>query len=197
MPSAPLPTPQYIDYTANVLPLIGTDKLLVSDTDSTGIPTVETNQLIASGESIVLEDLSPYYITVPALITTTGGNWTTLPTQTYTFIYNMFVYQSAIKLIRAFIQKNTDRSRTLGGFVDYYEIEYARHLNRLVDILPNGAYKYQLIGLATLSTGIKRTPPVYAIGGSIGTNEDYVVNQLINPENNFASGFPFGTWGNQ
>ena len=44
--SAPLPTPQYIDYTDNVLPIVGTDKILVSDTDSTGIPTAEADQLI-------------------------------------------------------------------------------------------------------------------------------------------------------
>ena len=137
--SAPLPTPQYIDYTDNVLPIVGTDKILVSDTDSTGIPTAEADQLIASAESITLADLSPYYITVPALITTTGGLWTTLPAQTYTFIYNMFVYQACVQLIRAFIQRNSDRSQTLGYFVDYFELEYTRHLNRIVDLLPNGA----------------------------------------------------------
>ncbi len=193
--SAPLPNPQYIDYTNNVLPLIGTDKILVSDTDSTGIPTLEANQLIASGESIVIADLSPYYITVPALITTTGGLWTTLPAEQYTFLYNMFVYQASLQLIRAFIERNTDAMRTLGGFVDYYELQYTRLLNRLFDLLPNGAYKYQLSALKTLNTGIPRTPACYAKGGTIGVNRDYAGNQMTNPQRNYNTGAPFGNWG--
>ncbi len=192
---AAVPTPQYITYVDNVLPLIGTDKILVSDTDSTGIPTIEANQLTASGESIVLEDLSPYYITVPALITTSGGVWTTLPAYQYTFLYNMFVYQSALQLIRAFIERNTDQVRELAGFVDYFDTQYARHLNRLVDLLPNGAYKYQLSALATVNTGIPRTPVRYARSGSIGSYNDYIGNQLTDPQRNFAATFPFGVWG--
>lgn len=185
---AVLPSPQYIDYTENVLPLIGTDKILVSDSDSTGIPTLEADQLIASGESIVLEDLSPYYVTVPALITTTGGTWENLPAQTYSFIYNMFVYQAAVQLIRAFIERNTDAVHTLSRYVDYYDMQYARHLNRMVDLLPNGAYKYQLIGLQPLNTGIPRTPASYARTGRIGGANNYVGGQLTNPQRNFANG---------
>ena len=192
---APLPTPQYINYVDNVLPLIGTDKILVSDIDPTGIPTAEANQVIASGESIVLEDLSPYYITVPALITTTGDVWTTLPPQTYTFVYNMFVYQTSLQLIRAFIQRNTDAIRTLSGFVDYFELQYSRHLNRLMDLLPNGAYRFQLIGLATLNIGIPRTPKQYSTSGSIGASNNYAGNQMTNPQLNWSSGFPFGRTG--
>ncbi len=196
MAGAPVPMPNYVDYTDNVLPLIGTDKILVSDTDPTGIPTLEANQLIASGESIVLEDLSPYYVTVPALITTSGGDWTTLPPQTYAFVYNMFVYQASVQLIRAFIERNTDAIRTLKGFVDYFEQQYARHLNRIMDILPNGAYRYQLIGLQPLNTGIQRTPKRYVATGSLGINKDYSGRQLTNPKENFANGFPFGNWNN-
>jgi len=179
------------------LPLVGTDKVLVSDTDSTGIPTAEANQLVASGESIVIADLSPYYVTVPALITTTGNNWTTLPSEQYTFLYNMFVYQASLQLLRAFIERNTDAIRTLSGFVDYFELQYSRHLNRIVDLLPNGSYKYQFSGLKTLNTGIPRKPVNYALGGSIGSYNNYAGNQLTNPQNNYSNGFPFGNWGNQ
>jgi len=188
---APLPTPNYIDYTDNVKPLIGTDKVLVSDTDSTGISTVEANQLIASAEGIVLEDLSPYYVTVPTLITTTNGLWTTLPAQSYSFIYNMFVYQASLQLIRAFIERNTDMKRVLDDFVDYYGLEYSKYLNRLMDKLPNGAYRYQLIGLKTLNAGIPRTPAQYAVTGSIGQSNNYTNGQMTNAQNNYSGLFPW------
>jgi hypothetical protein len=191
MSAAPLPTPNYITYTANVRPLIGTDKILVSDVDSTVIPTAEADQLIASAEGIVLADLSPYFVTVPALITTAGGVWTTLPPQTYSFVYNMFVYQASLQLIRAFIERNTDARRELDEFVDYYGLQYSKYLNRLMDRLPNGAYRYQLIGLQTLNSGIPRTPANYVRTGSIGLNGDYPNRQMTNPQSNFSGVFPW------
>ena len=185
------PTPQYINYTDNVYPLIGSDKILVADDDSTAISISEANQLIASGESIVVEDLSPYYVTDPALITTTNGGWETLPRAQYTFLYNMFVYQACVQLIRGFIQRNTDKAHTLDGFSDYYELEYTKYFNRITHLLPNGGYKYQLSGLKTLNTGIPRIPQRNAAGGLIGGCNDYVGRQLINPQQNYASGLPF------
>lgn len=185
MAIAPLPEPQYIDYTVNVQPLIGTDKILVSDDDSTAIPTAEANILVAAGESLALEDLSPYYQTVPTLITTTGDDWTTLPPQTYAIIYNMMVYQASLQLIGAFIAKNTDEEgRTLSYFQKYFASEYAKLLNRVTDLLPNGAYRYQLIGLQPLRTGIPRKPRRYSRTGNLGA-ANYTENQVINPAINF------------
>lgn len=190
MPAAPLPTPQYIDYTANILPLIGTDKVLVMDGDSTAIGTAEADVLIAAGESLALEDLSPYYITVPDLITTTGGDWTTLPKWTYNTLYNMMVYQASLQLIGSFIAKNTDEEgRTLSYFQKYFAQQYNILLNRVTDKLPNGSYRYQLIGLQPLATGIPRKPRRYAMSGQLG-GPNYVDSQVTNPARNFDIFWP-------
>lgn len=186
---APVPGPQYIDYTDNILPLIGTDKILVSDILPNAIPTAEANALISDGESIALEDLSPYYVTVPALVTTTGGDWTTLPNFTYTIIYHMMVYQASLQLIGNFIARNTDEvGRTLSYFQKFYADEYNKILSRVRDKLPNGAYRYQLFGLEPLNTGIPRTYRTYCRSGSLGAR-NYVGRQLTNPQSNFSNGF--------
>lgn len=185
MPAATVPTPQYIEYTTNVYPLIGRDKVLVDNFDFNAIDEATANMLIAAGESITLEDLSPYYVTVPALITTTGGSWETLPPQSYDIIYNMFVYQAALQIIGSFDAKNTDeQERTLSLFQKYYASEYNKRLNRLQDLLPNGAYRYQLIGLQTLNNGIPRTPERYARQGRLGAG-NYADRQFTNPAINY------------
>jgi hypothetical protein len=107
----------------------------------------------------------------------------------------MFVYQAALQLIRAFIERNTDMKKELAEFIDYYGLEYSKYLNRLMDRLPNGAYRYQLIGLQTLANGIPRTPAKYVRTGSIGQNNAYPDKQMTNPQSNFASQFPWGTRG--
>lgn len=192
MPAASVPTPQYIDYATNVYPLIGRDKVLVENLNFNAIDETTANMLIAAGESITLEDLSPYYVTVPALVTTTNGTWDTLPKQTYEIIYNMFVYQAALQIIGSFIAKNTDEEdRTLSYFQRYYTSEYAKRHNRIVDLLPNGSYKYQLLGLQTLQNeGIPRRPKRYAISGAMGVGS-YADSQFTNPERNFDT-----WWGN-
>lgn len=186
---APVPGPQYIDYTDNILLLIGEDKIEVEDNNPTAIPVVEAGALIALGESLALEDLSPYYVTVPELITTTGGDWTTLPNFTYTTIYHMMVYQASLQLIGNFIARNTDeRGRTLSYFQNLYADEYNKLLSRVRDLLPNGAYRYQLFGLQPLATGIPRTFETYCRAGSLGA-QNYTGNQLTNPQRNFMGGF--------
>lgn len=195
MPSAVLPTPQYISYTANILPLIGTDKILVNNVDDTAIPTAEADTLISSGESIALEDLSVYYVTVPALITTAGGTWETLPPQTYTFIYDLFVYQASVQLLRAFIERNTDARHRLDSFLDYFSEQYAKRFNRLEDKLPNGSYRYQLIGLKMLNSGIPRKPKNYVLSGQIGNANSYVNHRLTNSQLNWGSGIPINWLG--
>lgn len=195
MAVAPLPTPSYIDYLDNVQPYIGTDKILVSDTDSTAIPTSLANQLVAAGEALALEDLSPYYVTVPELITTTGGDWTTLPNFTYDTLYYMFVIQASLKLIGNFIARNTDEmGRTLSYFQEFYASEYARYLNRITDMLPNGAYRYQLIGLQPVNTGIQRISRNNVRSGTIGAANNYTGNQITNPQTNFNGPGPYGQW---
>lgn len=195
MPSAPLPTPQYINYTDNVQPYIGTDKILVADNNSTAIPVSLANQLIATGESLALQDLAPYYVTVPALITIDNLPWTSLPASTYDTIYYMFVIQASMKLIGNFIARNTDTVGTsLSEFQKFYASEYNKYLNRIVDKLPNGSYKYQMIGLKALDTGIPRKPQRYAASGTLGAC-GYVDRQLTDPAKNYASGWPWGPWG--
>jgi hypothetical protein len=198
--SAPLPAPQYIDYTTNVLPYIGTDKILVSDSISTGVPTSLANQLIAEGEALALADIAPYYVTNPALITLTGGTWTTLQDtypQTYNVLYYMFVVQASLKLIGNFIARNTDQQdTTLSYFQNFYDTEYAKYLNRILDKLSNGSYRYQLFeGLLPLSTGIPRVPVTYARSGSIGGSNNYPGRQMTNPQQNFSGLWPYW-WGN-
>jgi hypothetical protein len=188
---APVPTPQYINYIDNILPLIGEDKISVG-TGPNDIPLAEANSLIALGESLALEDLSPYYVTIPELITTTGGDWTTLPNFTYTTIYNMMVYQAALQLIGNFIARNTDEEgRTLSYFQNLYTAEYNKILNRILDRLPNGGYRYQLFGLKPLNTGIPRTYKTYSRAGNLGA-QNYTGNQLTNPQRNFMGGW--GRW---
>lgn len=191
MPSAPLPTPQYIDYETNVKPYIGTDKIAVNDTDSTAIPTALADQLIASGEALVLEDLSPYYQTVPNLATEDNLVWTDLPEFTYTTLYYMFVIQSCLKLIGNFIARNTDqKDTTLSYFQNFYINEYNTYLNRIVDKLPNGGYKYNMIGLLPLTAGINRRPQRYVATGALG-RASYEGRQLTNPALNFSNAWPW------
>jgi len=192
--AAPLPTPQYIDYIDNILPLISTDKILVADNNSTAIPTAEANQLIAAGEAQCLWDLSPYYVTVPNLVTTTGGLWTTLPYYTYVTLYNMFVWKASVILIRSFIERNTDAQRTLSKFVEEYEHNYNETFTRIRNKLPNGSYEYQLIGLQTVNVGIPRIPQQNALSGRIGVSNNYTERQLTNPQNNFNGLFPYWGW---
>lgn len=182
--SAPIPTPNYIAL-ANVEELIG-EKVLFSDSDRNAITTSNANMLISAAESVVLRDLAPYYITVPALITLDNGSWETLPASTYNWIYNMFVYQSCLQIIGSFIAKNTDRDGTLSYFQRYYYTQYDSLKNYIVENLPNGAYKYQLIGLTPLVNGIPRTPARYAATGNMG-NCSYTTNQMTNPRINWPS----------
>lgn len=185
MAVAPLPTPNYIDWENNVKPYIGRDKVLVSDANLNAVPLSLANQLIAQAEAFVLEDLSTYFITVPALITTSGGDWTTLPPQTYDIIYYMFVSQAAAKLIGNFIARNTDQEgTTLSYFQNFYEKEYARYLNRIMEHVKNGGYRYQLLGLAPNPLGIKRQYKTYALGGDLGAN-NYTDSQLTDASKNF------------
>lgn len=196
MTAAPLPTPQYIDYTDNIEPLIGTDKILVSNSVSTAIPVAQANILIAAGESLALEDLSPYYVTVPTLITTNQQPWTSLPPQTYSVLYNMMVYQASLQLIGAFIARNTDEDgRTLSYFQNYFTNEYNKILNRILERLPNGSYRYQLIGLEPLNTGISRRPNCYARSGNFGVG-NYSDEQVTNPARNYSGPgfFPWTKW---
>ena len=195
MANAPLPTPRYISWEANVSPYIGSDKVLVSDSERNAIPLSLANQLVAQAEAYTLEDLSPYFVTVPALITTTGGNWTTLPPQTYNIIYYMFVTQASSKLIGNFIARNTDEEgRTLSYFQNFYEKEYTRYLNRIMELLKNGDYRYQLLGLQPLNTGIQRKPRRYARGGNLGAS-NYTNEQVIYPQQNFDNFWGYnGSW---
>lgn len=194
---AALPAPQYINYTDNIQPLIGTDKVLVSNTAPNAIPVAEANALIAYGESLALIDLSPYYVTVPALITTSGQDWTHLPAQTYDTIYNMFVYQASLQLIGNFIARNTDEeNRTLSYFQKFYASEYAKILNRLIDKLPNGGYRYQLLGLKTFDLGIERRYKRYVNSGNLGA-PNYTNRQVTNPAINYSGGWPNGFWWQQ
>ena len=179
---AVFPTPNYIALD-NVEELIG-EKVLFSDSDPNGISTTNANMLIAAGEALALEDLSPFYITVPALITTQGGDWSTLPSYTYSIIYNMFVYRAALEIIGSFIAKNTDAEHTLSYFQKYYYTQYANLLSRVNELLPNGAYKFPLIGLQVTNTGIPRVPRRYAISGQLGAG-NYTSRQLISPSKNF------------
>lgn len=194
MSGAPLPTPQYITYADNVQPFIGNDKVLVADSTPNAIPTATANQLVAEGEGLALLDIAPYYVTNPALITTTGGNWTTLPAQAYEVIYYMFVVQASLKIIGNFIARNTDEeSRTLSYFQKFYESEYNKYLNRITDMLPNDSYRYQMFqGLQPLCTGIPRKPQRYAATGNLGAS-NYTDNQVIDPSRNFD--IFWGTYG--
>lgn len=196
MAYAPLPESQYIDYEHNVGPYVGTDKIAVNDTQSTAIPTALAAQLIAEGESLAILDLSPYYVTVPTLLTTSGEDWTHLPQATYNSLYYMFVTQAAMKLIGNFIARNTDQEKTsLSYFQNFYASEYNKYLNRLIEKLPNGSYRYQFNGLMPLATGISRSPQVYAIPGSFGANS-YADRQVTDPSKNFSSLWPNGRQNN-
>lgn len=190
--TAPVPQSQYITLD-NVINYIGSDKVLIADNDSTAIPTALANQLVATGESLALLDISPYYQVYPSLQTVDGKSWTNLPTMTYTTLFNMMVIQSALQIIGNFIARNTDdKDGTLSYYQNFYSSEYAKKLNRITDLLPNGSYRYQLIGLKPLTNGINRKPKKYARSGRIGNNNSYVNNQLTNPQQNYSNVFPFG-----
>ncbi len=199
MPAAPLPTPQYINYDDNIYPLIGRDKVLVDDTDSTAITTTEADALIAQGEAIALEDLSPYYQTVPEIITTTGGAWTDLLTTnryTYNILYNMMTYRASLLLIGAFIAKNTDEEgKTLSYFQKEFATRYDNILKRIVERLPNGGYKYLLNGLQPVTlNGIPRKLKRYAAGVNMGA-PSYADHQFLNPRLNWDPLFGFNSGG--
>jgi hypothetical protein len=192
MMTAPIPTPQYIslaNITGTLVNLLGEKIEFVADSPlplpPDAINTTLANELIAVGETNVLMDLSPYYITRPALITTTGGDWTTLSYETYTLLYYWFVSSASLELIGNFIARNTDEeNRTLSYFQRFYTSEYNKYFNRIVDLLPNGSYKYQLYDLQASNTGINRIPRRYAIAGQFGT-PNYTDSQTINPARNF------------
>lgn len=187
-----LPQPQYLTLN-NVIAYIGNDKVLIADNDSTAIPTATATQLVATGEELALFDISPYYQVHPTIQTVSGGDWTTLPKVTYNTLFYMMVIQSALQLIGNFIARNTDeKGSTLSYFQEFYNSEYAKRLNRIVDLLPNGSYRYELIGLKTVNNGINRKPKQYAKAGRIGNNHSYANNQFTNPQQNYANVFPFG-----
>ena len=62
-------------------------------------------------------------------------------------------------------------------------------MNRITDLLPNGSYRYQLIGLQALRTGIQRKPRRYSQTGNLGA-DNYTDGQVINPARNFDIFFP-------
>lgn len=191
--TAPIPVPQYISL-ENVQPLIGVNLVLFSDTDPDGIDPATANMLISQGEQVALTDLFPYFITEPSIISNTGGDWTTLPYQTYNFIYYMFVSLSASKLIGAFLAKNTDdRSIELSRFEKHYWDEYQSQVTRLRHKLPNGAYSFQLPGIQVNPNGIPRIPRTYMRVGNLGT-PDYTDSQVINPSRNFNGLWPMRIW---
>ncbi len=104
----------------------------------------------------------------------------------------MMVYQASLQLIGNFIARNTDEiGRTLSYFQKLYDTEYNKLLSRVRDLLPNGAYRYQLFGLQPLATGIPRTYKTYCRAGSLGA-QNYTGNQLTNPQRNFMGPFGFG-----
>lgn len=182
---APLPQPQYIDWEHNVSLYVGMDKVSVGDMDRTQIPTALVNQLIAAGEQIVLEDLSPYYITSPTLQTINNIPWINLPNYTYTMLYYAFVNQAALKIVGNFLTRNgEDQTEGLTYFHKYYTNEYNQFLNRLHDLLPNGSYRYALEGLAPARGGIPRRPKHYANSGLMG-GDSYSDDQVTNASLNF------------
>lgn len=196
MATAPTPIPQYIDLDnvkGDLVNLLGDKILFVDDlsTDRTAINETLGNELVAMGEAKVLLDLSPYYITDPALITTKAGDWTTLPAYTYNILYKLFVYSACLEIIGNFIARNTDETgRTLSYFQKWYSSEYNSYVNRIIDVLPNGGYKYILTGLQPLNTGIPRTVKTYAISGQLGLG-NYSDRQVTNAEKNFQGNLPF------
>lgn len=189
---APVPTPSYIDWDNNVSPLIGGDKIIVSDDDDTAIPTATAASLIAESESLVLADLSPYYITYPALITEDGQDWTYLPSSTYNFIYFMFVYRSADTLINSFIALNNNMRKTVNDFSEYFSNQARRFYNRIEYELRNGSFKYDLIGLQKkTSNAIPRSIKSYASVATIGENSNYAARQNTNPQQQLRPRLPW------
>lgn len=183
MTTAPFPQPQYISID-NVSPLLSADKVGIG-AGSNNIPTDTANILIAQGEDFVLQDLSPYYVVEPTLLTMYDEPWTLLPSVTYTYLYKMFTYKACVELLGNFISRNTDmQGKTLSYSQNWYEAEYQKFLNRLDAKLPNGSYKYQLIGLATINDGIPRRVDSYARTGNLGAN-NYTDNQVTNPQFNY------------
>lgn len=190
MPSAPLPLPQYIGID-NIQGLIGEDKILISDTEPNAIKIADANVLIANGEAIVVQDLSPYYHTNPTLLTINNEPWTSLPPNTYNQLYQAFVYMAMHELLSNYIERNSkDRNNgELWTFKEEYNTKYTRWLQRILDSVKIGAFRYKLDGLKPLFDGINRTPNRYSSSGRLG-KRDYVDHQLTNPQRNF-----FGYWG--
>ena len=213
--TAPLATPQYISYATNVQPLVGSDKVLVSDIDSTGISTAEANALIANGEQSIILMLEPYYIVSPFLQDTNQNIWTNALYITFTngvptvnpsyptvlsyytavLIQNMMIYNASATLIRGFIERNTDAQRTLSEFMDLYQKKAENEMAKVRYLLPNGSFGFQLNGLNPNPSGIPRQPARYARSGQIGRCNNYSGNQLTNPQRNFNMGVPF-FWNN-
>lgn len=195
--TAPLPVPQYISLD-NVLPYLGAGEQgkVSFGIEPNDISPELADELICAGENAVLIDLSPYYVTCPALITIEGGDWTTLQTTfpyTYNMLYRLFILQASKFIIQNFITRNTDNDKELGGFEKACERDYKWYLDRILAKLPNGSYRYQLQGLQPLATGIPRTPSQYAIGGNLA-GDSYTDNQLVNPQRNFDYWWGRGGW---
>ena len=186
-PTAPSPTPKYLSI-GNLQLYLAKDKVAIADNDPTAISIALANELIASGETMVEIDLSPYYVTDPMLMTKTGGSWLTLPTTslTYKVLFDMCIIQSSIQIIGWFIANNTDAlNDTLSYFQNYVEIRKNKYKNFIEKLTSSGNFQYSMFPALLVSpTGIKRTPTKYARAVSMGVGS-YVSGQLNNPQQNF------------
>ena len=186
-PTAPSPVPLYISI-GNVSPYLSQDKVEIADNVPTAIPTALANELIATGENMVIIKLSPYYITEPMLMTKNGGSWLTLPTTslTYRTLYDLFILQASIQLIGWFIARNSDmKDDTLSYFQNYVEVRKNKFDKFADDLLNSGNYRYNLFpDLKINPIGIKRTVTKYA--RAINLNDgSYTGGQLTNPQQTF------------
>ncbi len=199
-PLSPLPKQQYINY-YDVKNLIGVDKVKVNEDDTSddnGIPISLANELVANGVTLVVFDLSPFYVTDPELIaynpkTNISGDWKMLldfAPQTYNILRKCFTYMGAYEIISSFVTINTKyRDHELLQFADYYQHQYKQIFTRIVEKLSTGNYKYNLYGLKPLlENGISREVSEYGMTGSFG-GDDYSENQLTNPQQNWLNGF--------
>lgn len=186
---AATPVPTYITL-QNVLDYIGEDKIQVSDTQPNAIKVNVANGLVAKGESKVIEDLSVWYVVTPTLLSVSGGDWTTLPTDTYNQLFYAFIYCAAEELIYNYITRNTNEryGDTISELRENYSSAYNSWLARLRETLPNGAYKFQLSGLKINDqNAIMRTPRRYAITSPLG-GCTYTNRQLTNPRESWMGG---------
>lgn len=120
---------------------------------------------------------------MPTLITTDEKDWRNFLNLRIT-LYIICLLYVAVKPGN-FIARNTDNGETNVIYQHFYIDEYARILHRVTELLLNGAYRYQLLGLLPLVDGIPRKPKTYATSGSLGSG-NYAERQLTNPEENFS-----------